>query len=338
MSKYFWLNPFYDGREEPILRDVFANWMDGGGIFSAMGNLENVTLPWASDATATNLLLDIAYFGNHSGSKYCSPIIKHLVSDDGKLSSDAISTIAKIIVAKYLKNWERLWITNTVAYSAINNYNLTITRELTSENSNDRVIEGRDAHTGANTISETGRRELDSENSNERVTDAEESHTGTETDAVTGDETTTHGKTETQTSYQFGYNSEATDREPSELVQTEQGGTTEVENSTNSTTTRNLVDSTDSTVTDAGSNHEEEDTTRTETDTRNLVDTTNRTIGDEGANHEVEEITRTGKIGDSTTQKILEEERELWMWNYFKTIFRNIDEELTLYVYDPCRA
>lgn len=52
---------------------------------------------------------------------------------------------------------------------------------------------------------------------------------------------------------------------------------------------------------------------------------------------EHEETSRSGNIGVTTTQNMLTQEREVWMWNFFEQIYKDIDSVLSLSVYDPCR-
>lgn len=55
------------------------------------------------------------------------------------------------------------------------------------------------------------------------------------------------------------------------------------------------------------------------------------------ASNEVETTERSGNIGVTTTQKMLSEERELWMWNFFDQVYKDIDSVLSLPIYDACR-
>ena len=52
---------------------------------------------------------------------------------------------------------------------------------------------------------------------------------------------------------------------------------------------------------------------------------------------EEETTQRSGNIGVTTTQQMLSSERELWMWNFFDQVYKDIDTVLSLSVYDPCR-
>lgn len=55
------------------------------------------------------------------------------------------------------------------------------------------------------------------------------------------------------------------------------------------------------------------------------------------ASNEVETTTRSGNIGVTTTQQMLLAERQVWAWNYFDQIYKDIDSVLALPFYDPCR-
>lgn len=64
-------------------------------------------------------------------------------------------------------------------------------------------------------------------------------------------------------------------------------------------------------------------------------DSTNR--NSVSGRQEEETIQRSGNIGVTTTQQMLSSERELWMWNFFGQVYKDIDTVLALSVYDPCR-
>ena len=53
---------------------------------------------------------------------------------------------------------------------------------------------------------------------------------------------------------------------------------------------------------------------------------------------EVEMTMRSGNIGVTTTQAMLKSERELWMWNFFDQVYKDIDSVLALPIYDACRV
>lgn len=65
-----------------------------------------------------------------------------------------------------------------------------------------------------------------------------------------------------------------------------------------------------------------------ETETRNLA---NSSESDDTQNRE---LTRSGNIGVTTSQQMIESERALWRWNFFSTVFEDIDSVLCLDIYN----
>lgn len=55
------------------------------------------------------------------------------------------------------------------------------------------------------------------------------------------------------------------------------------------------------------------------------------------ASNEVETTVRSGNIGVTTTQQMLSADRELWMWNFFDQVYKDVDSVLSLPIYDSCR-
>lgn len=283
MSEFYWLNPFMERPDpEPILREAFK-WEDNG-IFVALASVaeeSQITLPWEDEDAET---LDLAYFGNHSGGKFCAPVVKLLlqtesfVDENGQLNSDGTEKLASILLRKYYTNWTSLWRTNVASYDPIHNYNMYEERDLSTTDDNVETTEGTLAKTGTDIF---GR--------------------GTT-------ETTTHGMTNETVTSRFGLNTETNAVKPSDKVNSTDGGTTVVAN------------------------------TGTDAETRDLLDTTDMSVTEDNEGTEHEEIHRYGNIGVTTTQKLLQEERELWLWNYFDQIFADLDRELALAYHDPCRV
>ena len=56
------------------------------------------------------------------------------------------------------------------------------------------------------------------------------------------------------------------------------------------------------------------------------------------ARSETETTNRSGNIGVTTTQQMMESERNLWMWNFFDQVYKDIDNVLSLPIYDVCRV
>lgn len=143
-----------------------------------------------------------------------------------------------------------------------------------------------------------------------RVPDLTDERTPDLTDERTPDltEINTPLTTKTTENNVFGFNS-ATESDTGGSVET-MGGTDTTTNTGTDTTTHTGTDTTTHTGTDTTTH------SGTDTDTRNYT------------------LTRSGNIGVTTSQQMLQSERELWMWNYFYNIvFPDIDRVLCLKIY-----
>ena len=87
------------------------------------------------------------------------------------------------------------------------------------------------------------------------------------------------------------------------------------------TTTRNLTETETGTDT----------TDRTNTDTYNRSYTETGTDTTSGTSSR--KLTRTGNIGTNTFQNLLQQERNLWMYNFFEQVFKDVDSVLTIPIY-----
>lgn len=47
-------------------------------------------------------------------------------------------------------------------------------------------------------------------------------------------------------------------------------------------------------------------------------------------------LMRSGNVGQNSYQELLKQEFELWRWNFFTQVFKDVDRFLTLSVYTPC--
>lgn len=191
---------------EPTLRDAFPDF----GLFEALA--DNGTMPWSVD-NIDNDTLDLEYFGNRSGAKFCSPLVKLLLSDDGTLTNANINRIAKVIVAKYLRPWQRLWATFEVEYNPIENYNME---------------------------ERTSRQQANSES---QINSEDVSHTGTDTIAYGKIETVESDSTDDSTDGVYGFNS--TDSNPSDTSSSTGHRESTTAQSGSDVDTKNLVDSTE---------------------------------------------------------------------------------------------
>ena len=126
-----------------LLVEAFDEWYDNGGIFCLMENM-----PWSEDVSAA--LLDLDYFGNHSGEKKCSPLVYHLL-EDGVLDTTARTKLANLVVAKFQPNWDALWTTYHSNYSIMQDYDITETGNSAGSENRSKTI----GHQGSDTKTES---------------------------------------------------------------------------------------------------------------------------------------------------------------------------------------
>lgn len=77
--------------------------------------------------------------------------------------------------------------------------------------------------------------------------------------------------------------------------------------------------------------------TGTDTTDRTNTDTYNRSYTETGtdttAGTSYRKLTRTGNIGTNTFQNLLHQERNIWMYNFFEQVFKDVDSVLTIPIY-----
>lgn len=77
--------------------------------------------------------------------------------------------------------------------------------------------------------------------------------------------------------------------------------------------------------------------TGTDTTDRTNTDTYNRSYTETGtdttAGTSSRKLTRTGNIGTNTFQNLLQQERNIWMYDFFEHVFKDVDSVLTIPIY-----
>ena len=230
-----------------------------GGIFTALQSLD---VPWKTDDIAT--ALDTEYYGNYSGEKIVSPLIRKKLSD-GELSAANQAVIAGMIFTIFGENWTREYATLSEQYDPIANYDMT------------------EIMTDDETVIEYGK--------------TEDTTTGN-THTKTGSETETPAVSMTTNDSVYGFNSNAA--VPANTKSETPSGTDQM-----------VYDLSEG---DEGSIGVEQG--GTDTHTRNYT------------------LTRKGNIGVTTSQQLLQSERDLWKWNYFlDVVFPDVDRVMTIETY-----
>jgi hypothetical protein len=275
------------------MEEAYPGMISGDGIFS---DLQQEGVPWASANVAQ--ALDVAYYARSAG-RLGGPYVTKLMGDQEALTSQQRATIAHMLSVVFGVKWTKLWDTAEVEYDPIENYRMVETETSTGSRSDQATRTGTVGDSGTSAVAHTG---TVSRSGTERTQgtidyDKSETSTGTNTDSV------------------FGFNS--TGAVPSDSGTASATRTNDDSETHDMTTTDSTTDTMNNTDTTTSSN----------TQTRNLSDSS------EGETSTERELTRSGNIGVTTSQQMLQSERELWSWSYFDVVFQDIDRTLCLSVY-----
>lgn len=296
---------------------------EGDGIFT---DLQTQNVPWREYDIAN--ILNYGYYLN-SAQKLISPFVFDVkdfpngVPDGTPLTQAQRTIIAQTVYQMFSKKWDRLWDLYNIEYNPIHDYNLVENETIEGENEQTVGMTGTDRHDISRSETDGG---TDSTTTTETI-----ANTGTDTTVVDGEttDTGTVGVSETTNTERgiYGFNSA-----------TDQGSDTE-DVTHNSTETRNLAGTNDTTTTETKNLQTTDNTT--ESRTRNLThsatnsDVQTRNLQDEtsGSHNSTRELQKSGNIGFNKPQEMLTAELEFWQWNFFKSVFEDIDTVLTMCVY-----
>lgn len=298
---------------ETKLTELYPGWMNSG-IFA---DLNSFDVPWKDKNISQQL--DIAYYGNRSGDKIISTLLEKIDPDNRELTAGERQTVANMIFAVCGDNWSRLWNTLSLEYNPIENVDAYLTE--TTDSSGNRDTNDTITSTGTDTHVASGTDTMKRSGSDTHTVD------GTETTDNTGT-VGNSGSTGTDRNIESGiagFNSgDYSNSDNQVLKETVTANNTETRNTKDATTTHNTdaesIDTTD--ATDYG---------RTDTETKDLTD---KHTGNEQSTGKVEHtLHRHGNIGVTTSQQMIEAERELWKWYFFDVVFADVDKFLTISVY-----
>lgn len=322
------------------LNEVFPDWINNG-IFKYLQALD---VPWKNDVTSNEL--DVIYHGSRSGKKFVGSIVENFLSNN-VLSNESKETIAQAIFAINEKNWKALWNTLNLEYNPIENYSMTETENISDVHEGTLTSKGEDTTTKNDSLTNT-QDTTNTTTNNEtftnttvgsitrNVTDNGTSKTESDVTKTTSENTITNSA---NTNQLYGFNSVDavnSDKQIGDGTQDTTGNET-VKDVTNITTTNTVKDETSTTnngtdttestiksdigVTGTTTNETNVNVKRDNTDTENKTITTDRTLK------------RSGNIGVTTSQQMIDSERNLWFWSYFEKVFADVDNILTLKIY-----
>lgn len=341
------------------INECFEN-IPAKGIFYY---LNNFNVPWRG----LNEHLDFLYHLSYSGEKLASRFLKNLCNNTGYITEENAFILANALYHMYNYKWTTLFNSTEFEYNPIQNYSLEEVEETTqntntesnstnSDNSNRTSVNSgidtttvnlQSAKSGSDTVTDTG----ESDNTNDF--DGKITNNGTNKVETYNNKTEEPHTTITENSdiYNsvYGFNSvETVGRNVDVIGKTTHDDrmTTTHENNTQ-TTTPNLIQTTDnattehfekdfenvttynSRTTDSGSttlSHGLQNTTQN-TQTITGENTTTGTLSNDRI------LTRSGIIGGLTNQQLIEQERLIGDFEFYKIVFDDIDNYLALKIY-----
>lgn len=285
------------------LDDVISNPLQA--IFYA---LQSFDVPWKS--LNINISLDSDYCICHSGKKITSPLVDFFInSETGKIDSVSMTMLANVIYTKYGVKWDKQWETMYFEYDPISNYDMVEVME-----DDETVHEFGHLTTINDTVNTT-----DSLTTSKTTNTTNESEVGKTTNTTKENEITdsVEGSRENK---KAGFNSSDYQKDTQEL--TEESRTQSTDES--------------GTITESGTTDESGTTTESGTNSATGTNTESGTNRESGSNTDTRNyrLTRSGNIGVTTSQQMIESERNLWMWNFFDSVvYPDIDRVLTINMY-----
>lgn len=264
------------------------------GIFNYI-NIENAGLD-------NKVNLNIAYHTSN-GNKLISPLLENFVNNNS-ITSDNLVIVGNTISEIYKEKWKALYKTTIMSYNPIENYNMTENETINSD------IANNESNTFKSTNNNTSTNTINGSQTNNSTSNNKSNISQTDNNTV---ENTASADLQT-----YGFNSSsAVDKDKNLSTENIKNNTTSTNESTSS-------------ITDKTTSTNESTSSITGNNTLN----NENTITSSASNDTTRELTRTGNIGVTTTQQMLQQERDLWDWNYYNTVFKDIDNLLTLMIYE----
>ena len=283
---------------------------------------------WLPDQSTAETL-DIEYLYNHTGYKIISPLVNKLLPSSGKLTTQVYVEIAQIIGQLFGQSWDKEFATYAAEYDPISNYDME------------------EVMTDDETVTEYGRTNLRTDNTqsertdntqsertddllNERTDDTTLLHTQNLTHVKSGTETQAPEITVETGDSVYGFNS-STAVPSTDRTEVSSGQDTKTYNVTD-TDTDSQTDRATGTVSTSNTGTVTEENTGTVT----VENTGTVRNADSGSDTQTRNytLTRKGNIGVTTSQQLLQAERDLWMWSFFEdVVFPGIDRVMTIDTY-----
>lgn len=282
------------------LNEVFTDYINNG-IFTFLNSLD---VPWKDKNIYKQL--NLQYYGNISGKKETSPLVDSLIVENN-LTDNSKTMLAMSIFSIYSNKWSRLYRILSLEYEPIENYNMNETEKITSTNENTDTITTNT--TNSNDVTET----------NTGTNTANDSESTTGKNNITDSRTIAENNNVTNNNSLYGFNSTSG-------VNSDSQNGTETRN-----TTDNNIHNDDLKGTRTNEHSENINTSKVTAQKNDIKDVKDGTHTENGSQDRT--LSRHGNIGVTTSQQMINSEIELWQWDFFSGVFKDIDKILTIQTY-----
>ena len=280
--------------------EVFTDYINNG-IFTFLNSLD---VPWKDKNISQQL--NLQYHGNISGKKETSPLVDSLIVENN-LTDNSKTMLAMTIFSIYSNKWSRLYRILSLEYEPIENYNMIETENTTSTNKNTDTITTNT--TNSNDVTET----------NTGTNTANDSENTTGKNVITDSRTITENNNVTNNNSLYGFNSVSG-------VNSDSQNGTETRNTTDGNTHND-----DLKGTRTNEHSENINTSKVTAQKNDIKDVKDGTHTENGSQDRT--LSRHGNIGVTTSQQMINSEIELWQWDFFSGVFKDIDKILTIQTY-----
>lgn len=282
------------------LNEVFTDYINNG-IFTFLNALD---VPWKDKNIYQQL--NLQYHGNISGKKETSPLVDSLIVENN-LTDNSKTMLAMSIFSIYSNKWSRLYRILSLEYEPIENYNMTETEKTISTNENTDTITTNT--TNSNDVTET----------NTGTNTANDSENTTGKNTITDSRTIAEDNSVTNNNSLYGFNSVSG-------VNADSQNGTETRNTTDNNTHNDELKGTRT------NEHSENINTSKVTAQKNDIKDVKDGTHTENSSQD-RTLSRHGNIGVTTSQQMINSEIELWQWDFFSGVFKDIDKILTIQTY-----
>lgn len=279
------------------------------------------------------------------------------------LTAEQENAIARLVYGKNVLNWRRLWALVEAEYNPIENYNMieretgSGTSSTTTSGETERTDNATTTDNGSETFEEGRENTVTGRNTTSNEFEETDRTTTTETGSKNGSRSASENGTANESSinldqssnmgYVSGFNSTSLLNNNRETDRTD--GNAQKSSSSNNATTETDRENTTNEATEnlhkTGENSGTETKSETGTESTESTKTTRDTVTEartgteetsgssNGTTSNQRQLTRSGNIGVTTSAQMIEQEIELWKWNFFSRVMSDIDKTLASGVY-----